>query len=61
MIKGGDIQKQDIKKDLTCKCWQQLKSKIIQKKRIYNIEENGGRPQKYIYVLIITYGAKKKI
>lgn len=32
------------------------------KKRIYIIiEENGGKPQKYIYVLIITYGAKKKM
>lgn len=40
-----------------------MKSKIIQKKRIYiNYRiENGGMPQKYIYVLIITYGAKKKM
>ena len=40
--------------------WQRLKSKIIQKTYIYNIEENGGKPQIYIYVLIITHGAKKR-
>lgn len=33
----------------------------LKKTYIYNIEENGGKPQKYIYVLIITYGAKKKM
>ena len=33
----------------------------LKRKRIYiNIEENGGKPHKYIYVLIITTWGKKE-
>lgn len=49
-IEGGDYQKIRHKKRSYFQRWQQ-KSKIIQK-RIYNIEENGGKPQNiYTYLL----------
>lgn len=57
--KRGDIQKQDIKKDDRIS-WQHKRSSI--QKRIYNIEENGGKPQKiYIRPYYNLIGAKKKM
>lgn len=61
IVKRGDNKKQDIKKILLPSAAKRLEVRSSKKAYIYNIEENGGKPQKYIYVLIITYGAKIKI
>ena len=57
--KRGDIQK-DIKKDDRTR--QQLNDHLFKKTYIYNIEENGGKPQNiYIRPYYNLIGAKKKM
>ena len=57
MMKRGDNKKQDIKKD-DRSSWQ---LNDHPKKRIYNIEENGGKPQKiYIRTYYNSMGLKIK-
>lgn len=60
-MKRGDIQK-DIKKGLTSICWQQLKSKIIQKNvYIYKYRKWRQAPKNIYTSLLYQYGAKKKM